>query len=375
MGLALAGFQHEVVVERDKDAVATLRKNHRLLRIEDEASIKEQDSRLFDFRKLEDKIVLLAAGPPCQPFSLGGKHHGYLDDRDMFPEVFRAMYEIRPKAVVVENVKELARPQFSKYVDYIKLRMALPELMPLPEETWIEHRSRLANNLNGCTSGLRYSVQFHRWNAVNFGVPQKRDRVFFIAFREDFDVKWTKPLETHTSDRLLWEKWVTGEYWDRHQVARRNRFEPEPRVRSRLNGLLKSEEAPVHEPWMTVRDAISDLVPLDQGETDPNDLNHFLNPGAKTYRGHTGSTLDEPAKTLKAGDHGVPGGENTLRSPDGSVRYFTVREGACLQTLPLNYFISGTWTEQMRQIGNAVPVVLAQAVGCSLASALAIHDT
>jgi DNA (cytosine-5)-methyltransferase 1 len=71
---------------------------------------------------------------------------------------------------------------------------------------------------------------------------------------------------------------------------------------------------------------------------------------------------------LKAGDHGVPGGENMLSFEDGRVRYFTVRESARLQTFPDTYGFQGSWTESMRQLGNAVPVTLGQVV------AEGIHD-
>lgn len=118
--------------------------------------------------------------------------------------------------------------------------------------------------------------------------------------------------------------------------------------------------------WQTVRDAIGDLP-------DPTDLskatlfnNHEFRDGARVYAGHSGSKLDEPSKTIKAGAHGVPGGENMVVLDNGSVRYYTVRESARIQTFPDDYLFSASWTESMRQIGNAVPVKLAKAVGDSV---------
>jgi DNA (cytosine-5)-methyltransferase 1 len=91
-----------------------------------------------------------------------------------------------------------------------------------------------------------------------------------------------------------------------------------------------------------------------------------LQQGAKQYVGHTGSLLDEPSKTIKAGGHGVPGGENMIVLDDGSVRYYTVREAARIQTFPDDYFFPCSWTESMRQIGNAVPVKLGALVADSV---------
>ncbi len=118
---------------------------------------------------------------------------------------------------------------------------------------------------------------------------------------------------------------------------------------------------PPGKPWVTVRDATADL-----GE--PDGVNgHVLQPGARSYEGHTGSILDMPAKALKAGDHGVPGGENMIRYADGSVRYFTIREAARLVGLPDSYSFPRSWTESMRQLGNAVPAQLGEVVGRWLA--------
>lgn len=92
--------------------------------------------------------------------------------------------------------------------------------------------------------------------------------------------------------------------------------------------------------------------------------------GARPYPGHTGSATDQPSKAIKAGVHGVPGGENMIRFADGSVRYLSVREAARVQTFPDGYELSGAWSEGMRQMGNAVPVELARVVASSVACAL-----
>ncbi len=101
---------------------------------------------------------------------------------------------------------------------------------------------------------------------------------------------------------------------------------------------------------------------------------HLFYDGARIYPGHTGSILDAPAKTIKAGDHSVPGGENMIRFLDGNVRYLTVLEAKRLQTFPDDFVIKGVWGESMRQIGNAVPVLLAKAMGHELMKILNSHE-
>ena len=140
------------------------------------------------------------------------------------------------------------------------------------------------------------------------------------------------------------------------------------RLSPRLASLLKTPESELL-PWRTVRDAISRL-PDPRSRNARKVLNHVFQDGAKPYPGHTGSPLDLPAKTLKAGDHGVPGGENMIAFADNTYRYFSVRESARLQTFPDNYVFHGSWTETMRQLGNAVPVELARIVGSSVAKQL-----
>src|SRR6185436_14251245 len=95
---------------------------------------------------------------------------------------------------------------------------------------------------------------------------------------------------------------------ERHEIPKNRRVQPDGKLLGKLSTIFHDKKLP----WRTVRDAISDLPRRKLGEKSAGDPNHFLNPGARPYKGHTGSTMDEPAKTLKAGDHGVPGGENTI---------------------------------------------------------------
>jgi DNA (cytosine-5)-methyltransferase 1 len=176
-------------------------------------------------------------------------------------------------------------------------------------------------------------------------------------------VEWHFPVETHTLDALIWDQCVSSDYWNRHKIAKGRRRVPE--VFKRRAKQLR--ERPDTLAWTTVRDAIGDLPdPERQPLLSRGFHNHIFQAGARTYPGHTGSPIDEPAKTLKAGVHGVPGGENMMVLPGGDVRYFTVRESARLQTFPDDFVFHGSWTETMRQLGNAVPVALAARVASTV---------
>lgn len=361
MGVSRAGFRPETVVEWNSYCCDTIRENKAagLAEMAD-WPLFEGDVCGVDFRHLEDKIDLVSGGPPCQPFSLGGKHRGHLDSRDMFPQAIRAVRETRPKAFVFENVKGLTRAAFTNYLEYVKLQLSYPEIIARDDEEWLDHLRRLErHHTQGRERGLCYRLVARVLNAANYGVPQKRERIFLVGFRADLGIEWTFPEPTHSSEALKWEQARTGEYWDRHSVAKRDR-KLATATASRVHRL---DERPDTKPWRTVRDAIAGLPDPEFDHVAASRFQHHrFNPGARSYPGHTGSPLDEPAKTLKAGDHGVPGGENMLLRPDGSVRYFTVRESARLQGFPDNFVFHGSWTETMRQLGNAVPVPLAEIV-------------
>lgn len=373
MGVSRAGFSPAVVIEWDRYCCDTIRENQqRRFATMAHWPLIEGDIRGFDFRSIRGRNVdLVSGGPPCQPFSICGKHGGQLDHRDMFPEAIRAVRELQPKAFLVENVRGLTRPAFASYFEYIRLQFTYPELAARPDEPWLDHHARLERyHTRGHKDGLHYNLVARVLNAADYGVPQRRERVFIVGFRGDLDIRWAFPEPTHSQEALLWSQCRSDEYWDRNQVAKHDR-EDNPRALASARHL---RELPTLAAWETVREALFDLPDPERHPVAAKRFpNHQFQPGARPYPGHTGSPLDEPAKTLKAGDHGVPGGENMLRRTDGSVRYFSVRETARLQTFPDDFLFHGSWTETMRQLGNAVPVSLAQIVASSIRDRLKRH--
>ncbi len=358
-GLEMAGVEHKALVEWNIDACNTLRKNY------GDAFVFQGDIRNFDFADYKNQNVdIIAGGPPCQPFSLGGKSKGYDDCRDMFPSAVASIRTLMPKAFIFENVKGLLRDSFKEYFNYIILQLSYPEI-ELKSIDWRDNLAILKNIDTGHTYyKTKYNVSYQLVNAADYGVPQKRERVIIVGFRDDLQIDWEFPAPTHCEDSLLWDKYVSGEYWTKHNIQNQDEETLCKIARTKLlekYGMWKPEL----KPWQTIRDAFDKL-----SEPDGQEGEHCLHLGAKTYPGHTGSNIDEPSKTIKAGSHGVPGGENMVRFNDGSTRYFSVLEAKRIQTFPDDYVITGAWTEAMRQLGNAVPVKLAHIVGRSVANAV-----
>ncbi len=374
MGVSLAGFESLAVVEWNKRACDTIRGNQsRGYPLVQDWPLREGDVRNFDWSSLPEGIDLLAGGPPCQPFSMGGKHKAHGDERDMFPVTVELVRKLRPKSFLLENVKGLTRSSFANYYQYILLQLEFPEVARRSRGSWMEHLRELQTEKTSGglhVTGLTYNVVPTLVNAADYGVPQKRERVFIVGFRSDLGIEWSFPKPTHSLDALLYSQWVTGDYWEKHRIRPSRRPEMPEKLKSRIEK-LQGELPPIESrPWRTVRDALID-VPDPRDKAAIRFRNHSFQEGARPYKGHTGSPRDLPAKTLKAGDHGVPGGENMMILEDGGVRYFSVRESARLQTFPDGYVFHGSWTETMRQLGNAVPVALARRVAASVAESLA----
>jgi DNA (cytosine-5)-methyltransferase 1 len=411
MGIERARFRPLLVNEFAKRACETLEAN-RYRRYEgggrpaipaegEPCPMVEGDVRKLDLDYLRGRVDVLAGGPPCQPFSLGGVAKGDEDDRNMFPEMFRAIREIQPKAVICENVRGLLRPSFKPYFDYIRRELAYPFEERRDGVDWWDHDEVLRNRqeAGGGDPKRRYEVVMTPVNAADYGVPQIRRRVILVAFRADLGVDveafrsavQEPAAKVRFSERALIRSMVLGDYWERHQGV-------EDHVRERvLAGLPDPDDLPEDDgcrPWRTLRDAIKgireDEEPLPEVELDRQDrvyehggvAEHIGWPDARIYDGHTPNELDRPAKTVKAGVHGVPGGESVMlldrRVPDKAQpsgwrylhRYMTVRETARVMTFPDGWKLKGPRGEKMRQLGNAVPVMLGEYFANAVAEAL-----
>lgn len=382
LGLAQAGFRHIAVNELDARANETLAANRGW-------PILAGDCSRQDWLALRGQATLIAGGAPCQPFSIGGVHRGNEDARNLWPVFIDVVRQVRPCAVIGENVRGLARESFRPYLDYICDRLAAPTVGPTKGEPWWLHHERLLKILNHDEINLdeRYLVDRRVLLAADYGVPQLRHRLFIVAFRADVPIawdadatwgrRWNWPAPTHDRNALLAAQ-LDGSYWDEHGIPR---VSPDLTVgRRRAVERAAQLVSDCHlTRWRTLRDALKGQldgdasVPLPEPRDATNALgfdHHVGIPGARLYQGHSGNQLDWPAKTIKAGVHGVPGGEHVVLLDDGTHRYLTVRECARVQTFPDEWHFKGPRSEASRQIGNAVPVRLARLLGKAVLEAL-----
>ena len=313
LGMSLAGFHHVLLNEFDTAACKTLKTN------KPEWNVIEGDVRHIDFTPLRGKIDFLSGGFPCQAFSYAGKGAGFNDTRGtLFFELARAVKEIQPKVFMGENVKGLISHENGRTFETIKNTIA--EL----GYTLVEPRV------------LR---------AIMYQVPQKRERLILIAIRNDI----AQNVEFH---------WPTPY----HEVLT---------LRDALyKSVIYENDVPVSEGAQYPEKKKRVLAMVPQG----GDWRNLPEEVAKDYMGGSwllggGKTgmarrlsLDEPSLTLTCS----PCQKQTERCHPLETRPLSVREYARIQTFPDNWAFQGSMSDKYKQIGNAVPVNLAWAVGRSL---------
>lgn len=186
-GLELAGFDHAGVVELDKDCCKTLELNRPSWRVHNE------DLNQFDGTQYKG-IDLFAGGLPCPPFSVAGKQLGSDDERNLFPAAIRIADQIRPKAIMIENVRGFLDAVFEDYRSFIK----------------------------GELGKLGYETHWRLLNASDFGVPQLRPRVVIVALRHDikdaFEWPTPEPHDAPTVGKTLYDLmaergWIGAKAW------------------------------------------------------------------------------------------------------------------------------------------------------------------
>ena len=292
LGLERAGFRHVALVEIEDTACATLQRNRPLW------NVIREDVRLFDGRPYQG-VDLLAGGIPCPPFSIAGRQLGRDDERNLFSAVLRLAEEIRPTAVMIENVRGLLARQFDGYRAEIDTQLAY----------------------------MGYCPRWTLLQASDYGLPQLRPRVVMVALRAGLE------------DSFSW---------------------PEPDLR-----------APE-----TVGDTLADLMA--EGGW----------PGARRWR----CTASDIAPTIVGGSHRHGGpdlgpvrarrawaalgvdGMGIADEPPGpgytGMPRLTLRMVARLQGFPDDWEFAGSKTAAYRQVGNAFPPPVAEAVGRQIAETL-----
>ena len=314
LGMHLAGFRHVLLNEVDAMACQTLRRNH------PEWNVLEGDIHQVDFTPLRDKVDLLTGGFPCQAFSYAGKKEGLNDARGtLFFELARAVNEIRPKVFMGENVKGLLSHDDGKTLEVI--RNVIKEL----GYTLVEPRVL---------------------KAIMYQVPQKRERLILVAIRNDIHergvrFKWPDPYRRIMTLR---DAFFCGDLFNTDVPS--SEGQQYPAKKARVMAMV-----PEGGDW---RD-----LPL-------NEQKEYMGGSFYLGGGKTGMarrlSMDEPSLTLTC----APAQKQTERCHPTETRPLTVREYARIQTFPDNWEFEGNISDQYKQIGNAVPVNLAFAIGRSL---------
>ena len=304
LGFEKAGLEHELLVEIDKDCVATLHKNR------PDWNVLHADIKEVDFTQYHPDIVV--AGLPCQPFSYAGKKLGFDDTRGtLFFDYARCIKETNPKMCIIENVEGLVRHDKGRTMETI---------------------------VNVLENELGYDVQYKVLNAVDYGVAQKRKRMFLVGTKKGIIFNYPKKIKGN------------------------------PVLRDALKDVPESEGTE----YSDKKKEVLELVPPGGCWVDlPEEVQKeymgksFYSGGGKRGMARRIS-WDEPCLTLTTS----PCQKQTERCHPDEVRPFTVREYARIQSFPDDWEFEGGITSKYKQIGNAVPVKVAEAVGREVINAL-----
>ncbi|WP_299156641.1 DNA (cytosine-5-)-methyltransferase [uncultured Tenacibaculum sp.] len=311
VGMEKAGIKCVALNEIDKWACQTLRKNR------PNWNVLEGDIKSFDFTEYNNQVDIVTGGFPCQAFSYAGKKLGLQDARGtLFYEFARAVKEVNPLICIGENVKGLLSHEKGKTI-----------------EGMISILDEIGYNV----------VPVKVLKAINYKVPQKRERVILVGVRKDIDVKYEYP-KPHNKIYNLVDALKKGELYNCN--------------------VPKSEGSKYPEH----KKAVLDLVPQKgYWRNLPLEIQkEYMGKSFYLGGGKTGIARrigwDEPSLTLTCS----PAQKQTERCHPEETRPFTVREYARIQTFPDDWKFMGSVSQQYKQIGNAVPCNLGEEIGYSI---------
>lgn len=312
IGLEAAGIKCAALNEIDKWACQTLRKNR------PSWNVLEGDIKNLDFTDYQGKVDIVTGGFPCQAFSYAGKKLGLEDARGtLFYEFARVVQEIKPKICIGENVRGLLSHEKGK---------TLEGMISILDEI-----------------GYRVITPVRVLKAINYNVPQKRERLILVGVRKDIAIDFTYPKPFKKVFNLK-DALKKGELFDKDVPASAGAKYPEHKKK------------------------VLDLVPQEGYWRDlPLDIQkEYMQKSFYLGGGKTGMARrigwNEPCLTLTCS----PAQKQTERCHPEETRPFTVREYARIQTFPDNWDFAGSPSQQYKQIGNAVPVNLAKEIGYSI---------
>ena len=309
LGLEKAGINTVAIVELDRSACKTLRRNRPFW------NVIENDIYAVDFKKYMNTIDFVSGGAPCQSFSYAGKKLGFGDERGtLFSEFARCINEVKPKMFLFENVRGL-----------------------------ISHNNGATfNTIKHTFENVGYTVQNKILNACYYGVGQKRERLVIIGIRNDLQYK------------------INFSY-------------PKPdRKQTTLKDVLKNCPISDGQSFSESKRRVLDLVPPGGCWVDlPEDIaKKYMGKSYYSSGGRRGIarriSWDEPCLTLTTS----PSQKQTERCHPSETRPFTVREYARIQSFPDDWVFEGSMSEKYKQIGNAVPVEMAHRIGIEIVKAL-----
>ena len=311
IGLEKAGIKCEALNEIDKWACQTLRENR------PNWNVLEGDIKSYNFEKYNGKVDIVTGGFPCQAFSYAGKKLGLEDARGtLFYEFARAVKEVNPPICIGENVKGLLSHEKGE---------TLKGMISILDE-------------------IGYNVAHVKvLKAINYKVPQKRERLIVVGIRKDINIKYKYP-KPYQSIYNLSDALKKGKLYNKNVPKSEGSKYPEH----------KKEILDLIPPKGYWRDLPIDLQKEYMGKS-------FYLGGGKTGMARR-IGWDEPSLTLTCS----PAQKQTERCHPDETRPFTVREYARIQTFPDEWKFAGSVSQQYKQIGNAVPCNLGKEIGYSI---------